>query len=174
MPLKDYDKKVQKSIDTKPSAETESEHDEAPPAKRQRVDDVQKNKSSSSDNKSNSNSSPEKQTDASTSMSKNNRKKNKKGKMIDNKPQSSSQTSNKPVEFDYSKVDFKKFQGGSQRPQQSLDIKTKFMGKVSSGRISLAHSHLKITLFLLLQGKNSKANKQFNKLFKFSTSNKKK
>lgn len=62
------------------------------------------------------------------------------------------QSSNKSVDFDYSKVDFNKFQGGSQR-ERSNDVKSKFQAK----------------------GKNSKIDmKKFNKMFTFSNVNKKK
>lgn len=62
------------------------------------------------------------------------------------------QSSNKSVDFDYSKVDFNKFQGGSQR-DRSGDVKSKFQAK----------------------GKNSKIDmKKFNKMFTFSNVNKKK
>lgn len=62
------------------------------------------------------------------------------------------QSSNKTVDFDYSKVDFNKFQGGSQR-DRSGDVKSKFQAK----------------------GKNSKIDmKKFNKMFTFSNVNKKK
>lgn len=62
------------------------------------------------------------------------------------------QSSNKSVDFDYSKVDFNKFQGGSQR-DRSNDVKSKFQAK----------------------GKNSKIDmKKFNKMFTFSNVNKKK
>lgn len=40
------------------------------------------------------------------------------------------QNSDEAVDFDYAKVDFKKFQGGSQRPQQNNEFKSKFRGKV--------------------------------------------
>lgn len=39
------------------------------------------------------------------------------------------QSSNQPIEFDYSKVDFKKFQGGAEKSQPT-EIKAKFFGKV--------------------------------------------
>lgn len=62
------------------------------------------------------------------------------------------QSSNKSVDFDYSKVDFNKFQGGSQR-ERNNDVKSKFQAK----------------------GKNSKIDmKKFNKMFTFSNVNKKK
>lgn len=62
------------------------------------------------------------------------------------------QSSHKSVDFDYSKVDFNKFQGGSQR-EKSNDVKSKFQAK----------------------GKNSKIDmKKFNKMFTFSNVNKKK
>lgn len=63
----------------------------------------------------------------------NNKRKNKKGaieKASHSQKGNSAQSSSKPVEFDYSKVDFKKFQGGSQKPQQNSDFKSKFHGKV--------------------------------------------
>lgn len=41
------------------------------------------------------------------------------------------QPSNKPVAFDYSTVDFKKFQGGSKKNLTKNDVETKFHGKVS-------------------------------------------
>lgn len=62
------------------------------------------------------------------------------------------QSSNKSVDFDYSKVDFNKFQGGSQR-ERTNDVKSKFQAK----------------------GKNSKIDmKKFNKMFTFSKVNSKK
>lgn len=41
------------------------------------------------------------------------------------------QSSNKPVAFDYSQVDFKKFQGGSKKNPNKNEVETKFHGKVS-------------------------------------------
>ncbi|XP_055850996.1 exosome component 10 [Episyrphus balteatus] len=56
------------------------------------------------------------------------------------------QSSEKPVAFDYKKVDFKKFQGGAQKAK-GTELKPKFHGK---------------------GGKNKANNKKFNKLFTFS------
>lgn len=96
-------------------------------------------------------------------------------------PQQGPQSSNKSVGFDYSKVDFKQFQGGSQRPQQSNDFKSKFQGKVCHRPSPTIHLARYPSIDLLtyrfpfhLQGKNNKANKQFNKLFAFSNVGKKK
>lgn len=72
----------------------------------------------------------------------NNKKKNKRKFKNDKFGQSS----DKPVAFDYQKVDFKKFQGGAQKAK-GTELKPKFHGK----------------------GANNKANnKKFNKLFTFS------
>lgn len=180
MPLKDYDKKLPKTSDSKALASStaiESEEDEVQPTKKLRPNDSQLSSNSGdlSDPNSSTNNTPQKQADTSTSGSKKNRKRNRKGKKVDNKPQSSNPTGNRPpVEFDYSKVDFKKFQGGSQKPQQPLDIKTKFMGKVNLLYWTLDRMIIYSFSFFHLQGKNNKANKQFNKLFSFSNSNKKK
>lgn len=55
-------------------------------------------------------------------------KKNKKNKKIaSNKTTQSSET---PVRFDYSQVDFKKFRGGSQKNKSNNEVQTKFHGKV--------------------------------------------
>lgn len=55
----------------------------------------------------------------------NKNKKNK--KFASNKTAQSSET---PVRFDYSQVDFKKFKGGSQKNKSNNEVQTKFHGKV--------------------------------------------
>lgn len=62
-----------------------------------------------------------------TPNSKKNKNKNKHNLSV----QKGAQSSNKPVDFDYSQVDFNKFQGGSHKHQPNNEIKTKFHGKVS-------------------------------------------
>lgn len=67
---------------------------------------------------------------------KSNKKNKKKNKNRQNNASSTStnstqQSSSKPVEFDYSSVDFKKFQGGSQKQQPNPEFKSKFHGKVN-------------------------------------------
>lgn len=57
-----------------------------------------------------------------------NKKKNKRNK--GNTPKVA-QSSNTPVQFDYSKVDFSKFQGGSHKERPNPEFKSKFQGKVS-------------------------------------------
>lgn len=61
------------------------------------------------------------------SNAKRNQRKNKKNKGNNNKV---AQASNQPVDYDYSKVDFSKFQGGSQKPKPNTEFKSKFNGKV--------------------------------------------
>lgn len=58
---------------------------------------------------------------------KKNKKNNKKNGAANN---ATKQSSGKPVEFDYSKVDYKQFQGGSQKPKPETEFKSKFHGKV--------------------------------------------
>lgn len=60
------------------------------------------------------------------------RKTNKNGKATTPATDMQQQNSSKGGDFDYSKVDFKKFQGGSQRPQPNNQFKSKFHGKVNN------------------------------------------
>lgn len=64
-----------------------------------------------------------------SSMTKQQRKSNKKAKPMSNKKPA--QSSNKPVAFDYSQVDFSKFQGGSKKQVNTNETSSKFHGKVS-------------------------------------------
>lgn len=59
-----------------------------------------------------------------------NTKKNKKKNKLNLSGQKGAQSSNKPVDFDYTQVDFNKFQGGSHKNQPNNEIKSKFHGKV--------------------------------------------
>lgn len=148
-PLADYDKRrkaLQKAVaaaikDTPPSP------DVVPPSKKRRLDDDREGSATSSSQVPEELSQNSPNGSSSVDASKNHQKNKKKWQ--NNK---TGQASSRPVDFDYSQVDFKKFQGGSARPQQNAQFDSKFRGK----------------------GKNNKANKKFNKLFNFSNVGKKK
>ncbi|XP_037948594.1 exosome component 10-like [Teleopsis dalmanni] len=101
--------------------------------------DVDTNKSNTNDNKNNFSSKVKNKFNNFKKKFKNKRK---------NKAQKSGQSSNVPVQnnFDYNNVDFKKFQGGSQRAN-GIQMKQTIHGKSNS---------------------NKAKNKKFNKLFTFS------
>lgn len=113
------------------------------------------------------------QTKSTDESSTSKRKNNKKGKAT-TPAADTQQNSNKTADFDYAKIDFKKFQGGSQRPQQSNEFKSKFHGKVRYATVCDRNFKSLINLMFHFQGKNNKANKQFNKLLSFGNVGKKK
>lgn len=146
------------------------------PAKKQRLDDKRVSNLGKTIQENNQANSPTKspQPNSAKKLSRSERKKLKKvnkGNMVNNNQgHSSSQSSNKPppVEFDYSKVDFKKFQGGSQKSQQQqLDIKSKFIGKVriiwsNDSKITMKHKLLTYSLFYFRERITKQINNSIN------------
>lgn len=121
---------------------------------------IEENKSDDDNIGSTSNKERKKNDNA---KSKNKKFKNKRN----NKKAKVAQPSSKPVTpFDYSQVDFKKFQGGSKRNDSKNDVQTKFHRKVLQKAIQLIQSSNK-TFFFTFQNKSNRGNKQFNKLLTF-------
>lgn len=101
-----------------------------------------------------------------------NKNKGNKKKLTSNK---TAQSSNQSVHVDFTKVDYSKFRGGSEK-QKSDNAHAKFAGKkvsssVNSKKVNIYQSVICMLIKCLFQGRDKVNNKKFNKLFTFSTSN---
>lgn len=128
------------SHDAKPAIEApaihideSSSHDETEHIHENKKRRIEENslQSSANNNAGQSNTPPKTDQNGhnSNQNAKRNKKKNKRNKGNTNKV---AQSSNQPVQFDYSKVDYSKFQGGSHKERPNTEFKSKFHGKVSS------------------------------------------
>lgn len=127
--------------------------------------------SSSNKNQSQSSTDSPLKVDESEEQSSPSPNKNKKWKKKKpQKPGDFRQSSSKPIPFDFSKVDYKKFQGGSQQQQTSKGSGFSQKFKVTEIRICNFFKFHKSFSFSLQGGKGSKGNnKKMNNLFSFSS-----
>lgn len=139
MPLKDFGKRRREMAEAA-----------SPPTKKPRFDINVRDTPSTATTSSIASESAVEQTSTNGTpiTSKKQQRKQKKSQVMSNKK--SAQSSNKPVAFDYSQVDFSKFQGGSKKQVNTNATTSKFHGKVSFKRriYSFTSGYNRISFFL--------------------------